>query len=383
MLRVAHSAYFQGGGIGMYTVEVLRELGRSADIDPYLICSPDFEWQRIPGVTTVPVLQSLHHPLPALRKARFLKAQWSNPARLLAQVGKLKLDILHLQSFHHLSFAQWAKPAARLPVKWVISAHDIKRDVAIINKGWEDRQLQASYRFADAVLVHSEFQRQELIQFARVKADKVHLVPHGPYFYESTGETKEELRVSLGIPASAEVALCFGQIRKDKNLETFLTALASSRTDTHLIVAGQPGGHHDGAEDYRSLSSKLGIQDRVHFFFGHVRDEDVAKYFEAANWIALPYRTSFTSQSGVLNIAAQFELPVLVSNAPVLSETVMVTGIGYACDGDDVKELIHGIEKMQFFKDSIPSSAFLNYRDEYSWAKNAKTCASIYKELVQ
>ena len=367
----------------MYTVEVLKELARLNGIEPYLICSPDFEWQNISGVTTLPVLQSLHHPVPALRKARFLKAQWSNPSRLLAQAERLKIDVLHLQSFHHLSFAQWARSAAQSQAKWVVSAHDIKRDVAIINKRWEDRQLQASYRFSDAVLVHSEFQRAELIQFAQVEPDKVHLVPHGPYLYESTGQTREALRASLHIPASAEVALFFGQIRKDKNLETFLTALASSRTDTHLIVAGQPGGRHEGSEYYRSLSSKLGLEDRVHFFFGHVPDEDVAQYFEAADWIALPYRTSFTSQSGVLNIAAQFDRPVLVSNAPVLRETVLASGIGFACDGYGAEGLIRGIEHMQMHRDSISSSVFSRYRNEYSWMKNAEICASIYEELVQ
>ena len=367
----------------MYTVEVLRELARSAAFDPYLICSPDFEWQQIPGVTTIPVLQSLHHPFPALRKARFLKAQWTNPARLLAQVRKLRLDILHLQSFHHLSFAQWAKSAAQSPVKWVISAHDIKRDVAIINKGWEDRQLQASYRFADAVLVHSEFQREELIQFARVEADKVHLVPHGPYLYENTGQTREALRAALNIPISAEVALFFGQIRKDKNLGTFLAALAESDTDSHLIVAGQPGGRHESAEHYRSLAAELGIAERVHFFFGHVPDAEVARYFEASDWVALPYRETFTSQSGVLNIAAQFNRPVLVSNAPVLSETVKATRIGYACEADSLRSLARGIEVMPAVLRDASDRVFADYRSSHSWQQNAKICAEIYQSLAR
>lgn len=379
---MAHSAYFQGGGIGRYTREVLDAVRERGVVRPFLICSPNFEWQEIPGVRTLPVLQPLAHPVPLLRKARFLTAQWRNPHRLLAAARKEQLDIIHLQSFHHLSFAQWRRAAAASGLKWVISAHDIKRDVAVLNKGWEDEQLKAAYRFADAILVHSNYQKQELIAFAGVLPDRIRLVPHGPYVYPTPTATREEIRTTLGIPQGVDTALFFGQIRDDKNLEAFLEALSTTGVDTHLIVAGQPGGRHQTADHYRTLCKHLGIQDRVHFYFGHVPDEEVGKFFVAADWVALPYRESFTSQSGVLNIAAQFDRPILVSNAPVLKETIEHSGIGYICSDDQPTALSEGIAAMYEKKRAITPADFQRYRHDHSWDVNARICISLYQELM-
>ena len=291
----------------MYTVEVLRALGCMDNLRTFLICSPEFEWQSIKGVHSLPVLQGLGHPWSVLRRAKFLTAQWRNPTKLIRAAEQEHIQVIHLQSYHHLSFGQWKESAKRSGVKWVISAHDVKRDVAILHKGWEDERLKASYRFADAILVHSSYQKEELIDFAQVAASKIHLVPHGPYEYAVPSDSREAIRSSLRIPEQSDVALFFGQIRNDKNLESFLEALASAQTGTHLLVAGQPGGRHQAADYYRKLTEELGIGDRVHFFFGHIPAEEVGIYFKAADWVVLPYKESFTSQSGVLNIAAQFD----------------------------------------------------------------------------
>ena len=366
----------------MYTVEMLKALGTHTNLELFLLCSPDFEWQQIPGTRTLPVLQRLSHPIPVLRKARFVTAQWVNPFRILRTAEKKGIEVVHLQSFHHLSFAQWKVAASRSSVKWVISAHDIKRDVAIFHKNWEDEQLRASYQFADAILVHSNFQKEELVGFAHVDPLKVHLVPHGPYVYAQPADSKESIRLKLGIPQSVDVALFFGQVRNDKNLSSFLRALSIAKMNTHLIVAGQPGGHHQDAAYYRALCEELQLEERVHFFFGHVPDERVGQYFTAADWIALPYRQSFTSQSGVLNIAAQFNRPVLVSSAPVLKETVLAGGIGYACLGDGVEELKQGIVAMQEVKVKVQRKNFDQYRKEYSWKRSAELCVELYEKLV-
>ncbi len=382
MIKVAHSAYFQGGGIGMYTLELLQALALHDEIAPYLICTPEFEWQDIKGVEVRPALLRLSHPLPALRKARFLLAQWWNPFRLLRVAKQENIDIIHLQSFHHLSFVQWQRAAKQSGLKWVISAHDVKRAVPILHRGWEDEQLRAAYRFADAILVHSEFQKQELISFAGLQSEKVKLVPHGPYLYPEPGKDKDALRAELGLPTGAEVVLFFGQVRDDKNLASFLRALAQTDTNIHLIVAGQPGGRHRAARLYQELCVELRVQDRVHFFLRHIPDEEVGQFFKCADWVALPYRTSFTSQSGVLNIAAQFECPVLVSDAPVLKETIEASGIGIACKDDTPEALADGISTMQQQIREGNTFPFEAYCQRYSWEENARITAGVYRELI-
>ena len=373
--------FFPGGGIGRYTHKLMTTMGRRSGVEVEAICTPDYQWAHAEGYTTWDGLASISHDVPTLRRWRFLKGQFANPKRAIEHAVSTGLDILHLANINHLSFPYWRPKVEESEVKVVASAHDVKRGKSIISRWWEDRQLKAFYRFADALFVHSNHQVRELVEFAGVDQEKVHVVPHGLYAHGPAGAPQAVLREKWDLPSDRRIALLFGKIRDGKNLDGLLRALPRAEQCPYLIVAGQEDGRHHGIDHYRQLAADLGIRESVQFIPRRITDDEVGELFIAADWIALPYRERFTSQSGVLNVAAHYERPVLVSSAPVLRETVQACDIGVACAGDAPADLAEGIETMHRRLESGHAHAFETYRERFSWKENTERTLTVYREL--
>ncbi len=381
-LCVGFYVFFPSGGIGRYTHELMRALGRHAGVEVEVLCTPDFEWKADPAYRAWDGLRALSHPVPFVRRTNFVIGQFVNPKRAIAYVRERGLDVLHLANVNHLTFPFWRRALDESGVPVVLSAHDIRRQKAILYRSWEDRQLQAFYRRSDALFVHSRYQEKELIDFAGVDPGRIHVVPHGPYPHRPVTRSREAIRSSLGLPSDRPVALFFGQLRDEKNLDGLLRALARASGDTHLLVAGAPSSRHRDAEYYRSLVGRLGLEGRVTFLVRFIEEEEVGELFVASDWVALPYREDFTSQSGVLNVAAHYRRPVLVSSAPVLRETVETCDIGVVAPGDTVEALAEGIEAMNARLVAGHAHAFEAYERHYSWERNAEITLSVYRRLV-
>ncbi|WP_456429033.1 glycosyltransferase [Rhodocaloribacter sp.] len=381
-IRVGVYIFFPAGGIGRYTYEWLRVLGRMPEVEAEIICTPDFQWKEAVEYGTWDGLRSISHPVPLLRRLRFVKGQFVNPLRSLRHVEEADLDIIHIANINHFSFPFWRKALEKSRARVTVAVHDVLRQKAILNRMWEDRQLKAFYRFADALFVHSGYQANELINFAGVAPSRIHEVPHGPYPHGVPSGDRETLRRRLGLPADRQVALFFGQIRDEKNLDGFIRAMALARADLHLLVAGAVSARHRGADHYRQTARQAGVADRVTFLDRFIPDEEVPDLFTAADWVTLPYSNAFTSQSGVLNVAAHYERPVLVSSSPVLHETVQRCDIGVACAGDSVPALAEGIERIAQQVRRRHAYAFAEYRDTYSWEENARRTLDVYRQLL-
>jgi glycosyltransferase involved in cell wall biosynthesis len=426
LLQVGFYIFFPGGGIGRYTHRLGTVLGQRPGVQVELMCSPDYKWTQADGYRTWEGLASLSHEIPTLRRWRFLKGQFVNPRRAIAHARATGVDVMHFANINHLTFPYWRRALHGSGISVVASAHDVRRGKAILNRRWEDHQLQAFYRFADALFVHSDYQAQELAAFADVSTEKVYVVPHGPYTHGEVEASQVDLRAKWGLPVDERpVALFFGKLRDDKNLDGLIRALGGMERPPHLVVAGREDDRHRGFEFYRTLAQKVDVGPHITFLPRFIEDQEVAELFGAADWAALPYKETFTSQSGVLNVAAHYECPVLVSSAPVLRETVQKSNIGVVCRGDGPAALAEGIDRLhqrietgqpytlaghhphddgweeeafaesqhqerwgeEAFAEDRPENrlekqAFAEYRDQYSWEENASRTLTVYRQLV-
>jgi len=374
--------FFPGGGIGRYTHRLMKAMGKRSGVEVEVICTPDYEWAHSDGYATWDGLASISHDVPTLRRWRFLKGQFVNPKRAIDHAVSTDLDVLHLANINHLTFPYWRAKLEKAEVRIVASAHDVKRGKSIINRSWEDRQLKAFYRFADALFVHSDYQVRELTAFADVSPEKIHVVPHGPYSHGAVEASQTALREKWNLPSTRRVALLFGKIRDEKNVDGLLRALSQTEQPPYLVVAGREDGRHHGIDHYRRLAEDLGVGECVRFIPRRIEDEEVAELFVAADWVALPYKKKFTSQSGVLNVAAHYERPVLVSSAPVLHETVQDCDIGVVCAGDSPSDLAEGIETMHQRLEAGHAYAFEAYRRQFNWGENTERTLTVYRELL-
>lgn len=371
-MRIAFYLYFPGGGIGRYTHHLASALQQKG-AECMVLCSPDYQWRQ---AATYPIwggLKSILHAFPPMRKARFLLRQWSNPLLAIRYARDHGFDVLHFSNINHITFPFWRNALAKSGLLVSATVHDVRRKKTILNRRWEEQQLKAFYRFADVLFVHSEYQAQELMAYAEVERTKIYIVPHGPYPHSGGNHDRRIARVELGLPEGEEIALFFGQLRDEKNLDSFLEAMAAGGASFHLLVAGQVGSRHRSADYYQQQVRQLSLEERVHFRLGFVPETEVGLLFTACSWVALPYQQDFTSQSGVLNVAAHFQRPLLVSNAPVLKETVEQSGIGVACTGDDAQRLAQGILKLQKMLRDGHTFPFKQYLRNFSWEANARS----------
>lgn len=381
-LRVSFYVFFPAGGIGRYTNELLLEMSRLPGLEVEAICTPDFQWRDASGYASWAGLESISHPIPLLRRLRFLRGQIVNPVRGIEHAVRTGADLIHFSNINHVTFSYWRKHLEKAAIPVAVSVHDVRRQKPILNRAWEERQLKAFYRYADALFVHSAYQADELVAYAGVDRARIHVVPHGPYPHAVVTRSREEIRRQLGLPQDRQVVLFFGQLRDEKNLDGFLEAMRMSKSRPHLVVAGQAGGRHRDVAYYQALVERLGLSADVTFLARYIPDEEVGELFTAADWAALPYRNAFTSQSGVLNVAAHYRTPVLVSSSPVIKETVEACDIGVVCSGDTAEALAEGIERMAERLRTGHRHLFDEYLDRFSWRENARRTFEAYQSIL-
>jgi glycosyltransferase involved in cell wall biosynthesis len=142
--------------------------------------------------------------------------------------------------------------------------------------------------------------------------------------YELFGERVDRTvaRRALGIPDDAPVILFFGYIRKYKGLDIILRAMPEMLKrlpELRLIVAGEFYGDE---QEYHDLIREMNIPARnLVLATDYIANEDVAKYFCAANVVVLPYRSA--TQSGIVQIAYNFDVPVIATDVGGLAEVVI------------------------------------------------------------
>ena len=381
-LHVCMYVFFPAGGIGRYTNSLMKYLNAVPGLSGEVVCSPDFLWKGTDDYAVWPGLKSLSHPIPTIRRFRFLQGQFVNPHRCIRHAVNRGASVIHFANINHLSFPFWRGALKASGLGVAATVHDVLRS-RIVNKKWEDTQLRSFYEFADVLFVHSEYQARVLQQFADVPDAKIHVVPHGPYSHGQTDLNQEEARVLWNLPQDKQVALFFGQVREEKNLDGFLKAMQLSQNNIHLVVAGEAGGRNRKSMAYYKEIAKLaGVEDEVTFISKYITEEEVATLFIAADWATLPYDRSFTSQSGVLNVAMHYQRPVLVGSAPVLKETVTSSEVGVACENDTPQAIAKGIDRIyQALKEGF-SYPMDEYRKQFSWDVNAKRTFDAYQQAV-
>jgi glycosyltransferase involved in cell wall biosynthesis len=143
------------------------------------------------------------------------------------------------------------------------------------------------------------------------------VIPHG--VEQRSTPARAEARADLGLDDRV-VALCFGFLAPYKGLEQVLEAGRLAGPEDVLVVAA--GGAHprlaaagDGyATDLEARYAGPGAR-----FTGWVREDDVARWFAAADVAVFAYPAPFSS-SGALALAFAHGTPVLLS--PQLAECV-------------------------------------------------------------
>lgn len=224
-----------------------------------------------------------------------------------------------------------------------------------------------------------------IVMSESVKSDLLKIVPNAKFkltahpIYNIFGNTidKETARKHLNIKAK-NVILYFGLIREYKGLDILLKSIPKIKlalNDFIVIVAGEC---YEKTEKYYNIIKNLKIENSVDLRLKFIPDNKVAQYFSAADVIALPYRTA--TQSGITQIAYNFNRPVIVSDVGGLAEIVPNGKVGYVVDpnADEFANAIikfYDENKFDEFSKNIQT-----HKQLFSWNKFAANLMELASE---
>jgi glycosyltransferase involved in cell wall biosynthesis len=274
----------------------------------------------------------------------------------------------------HLLPSRRTASGARRPL--VLTSHDI------LPREPRPGQLAAQrrcYERFDAIVVHSQRGREQLVGELGVAAERVHVIAHGAFSYLAEREP--------GAPpptppheTDKPVVLMLGLLRPYKGIDVLLDAWRgvdgqAPIEDAELWIAGLP------KMDLRAL--RRATPHGVRFDARFIDERELPAYFERADLVVLPYLQA--DQSGVLFTALAFGKPLLLSDVGGFPELVRDTGAARVVPAGDARALGAALRELLGDRAALTEmcvKARAATQGLYSWERIAAAHMRLYERLL-
>ncbi len=237
---------------------------------------------------------------------------------------------------------------------------------------------KATLKRASFAIVHSEGDKEDFIKL--LPKIPVYKQVHPTYnAFKMKDMGREEARGLLSLDEKEPMILFFGYVRKYKGLDLLIKAMKGSTVRPKLYIVGDFGSDK---EEYTKLIEENGIKDIVCIKDGYVPDTEVEQYFAAADLCVCPYRSA--TQSGIVQIAYGFGLPVIVTRVGGLPEVVDDNRTGYVVEPEDTEGLKSAIDlyftegRQEEFRNNVIAES-----ERFSWDRMTETVEKAYEESIK
>ena len=251
--------------------------------------------------------------------------------------------IIHIQ---YLPLLRWPVPfdlwfvqlCRRRGSALVLTVHDLlPHDTA-------DRYaaiFRGVYAQMDALICHSDHVAGRLQSEFGVDPEKVHVIPHGPFFYDLPPLENDDVRSKYGIPAHRQIVLWQGIIFPYKGLDLLVDAwqrVERNAPDAHLVIVGT--GSPELLEALRAQVQRLRLNN-VTLDLRFTSTAELVAIYRAADIVVYPYRAITTS--GALATGLSLGRAVIASDLPVFRELLSNRETALLVPPGDVDELAQSI----------------------------------------
>lgn len=303
----------KGTGVGRYTQNLARELG------------------KYPGIEILPpATRKLVRKIRPSSARRIAYAAWLETA-FQVQLAKVQADVVH--------FTNYLVPCRRKSkARYVASVHDLtawKLPDALppMYTRYIRKAISRAVDVADLILCPSQSIRKEVIEHFNLASEKVGAAWNGhSHLPEIPAERQEELRHQLGkrLGLQKPFVLFVGTLERRKNVIALVEAFARVATELELqcVMVGKPGF---GFDEIKSSVDRQKCRDR-YIVTGFVTDEELALLYTQAELFAFP---SWYEGFGTPLVEAMcFGLPIVASRIPSTEEVAAEAAVYYGNPGD-------------------------------------------------
>lgn len=226
----------------------------------------------------------------------------------------------------------------------------------------------------DAFIVMSEPVEQDLLSLK--KDARILLQPHPIYDQYAERTDKASACKNLGIKDDKKNLLFFGLIRDYKGLDILIEAMGMLDDSYQLIIAGESYGSF---EKYTELINQCSLKENIVVFEQYIPDDMVSTLFSAADVLVLPYKSA--TQSGVVALAYQMELPMIATNVGALGTTVKDSDTGLVVPHPTSDDIANGIRA--FFSSDTASykENLKREKKRLSWDNFTRSIESFFSTL--
>ncbi|MBU8871611.1 MAG: glycosyltransferase [Gemmatimonadales bacterium] len=226
-------------------------------------------------------------------------------------------------------------------------------------------------------IAQSEQVRRDLFEvLPKTNPAMVVTSPHPVYDFGEPGKsriTKSQARRELGLAEEGLIVLFFGFIKPYKGVDVLIDAAGPLQQEfgedgLSILIVGDIYGEK---QPYLDRIAASGGSEIVQLIDGFVPDETVEKYFLAADLAVLPYVSA--TQSGIVQIAYNYDLPVVTTDVGGLPEVVHDERTGFIVPPRDSRALATAVTR--YFREDRAAefaAAVRIEKKQYSWERMAE-----------
>ena len=357
-------------GISHYTGLLVKALRKKYEVEPvsFSMQYPKFMFkkeQRDYSDKTFEV-ENAHYILNTANPLNWIK--------VAGTVKKMKPDLIIVQWVHPYftpCYASLLSMLRGIPV--IITCHNVLPHARF---PFDSALTRSVLKKASGCIVHSKEDETNLVEMLPKMPFRRN--PHPTYnAYRIKGVDRDSACKVLDINTDEKVLLFFGFVQKYKGLDILINAapaIVKALDNVRICVVGDFG---DKREEYMSMIDATGVKDVFMIRDGYVPDAEVEPYFAAADLCVCPYRSA--TQSGIVQIAFGFGLPVIATNVGGLPEAVTDDKTGYIVPPEDPEALASAV--IRFFNGNKAGQFRENVKNEekrFSWERMVETIEDLY-----
>lgn len=200
---------------------------------------------------------------------------------------------------------------------------------------------------------------------------RIATAPHPVYDFGAPGrprKTRAQARAALGLPHDTRLVLYFGFIKPYKGVVHLIDAAPLlraryGRDGVRVLIVGDVYGE---TMPYRQRIAASGAADVIELIDRFVADDQVEDYFLACDLVVLPYVSA--TQSGIVQIAYNYDRPVVTTDVGGLPEVVLDGKTGFVVPPRDPDALAGAV--VRFFDENRAEAFAAGVAAEkarYSW----------------